>query len=133
MGPAFSSDSDCFYKMHTICNYRAEGTGNRCQDLALLTCIYLLGTNNFQLPLPVLQILEEHCYFYQSKDFQRWLFRKTIYRVDRRGFLVIWQWCRVSYFRVEFWLYYLLPVIWGHQLGIVYPKSGINKIRSCIL
>lgn len=30
MGPVFSSSSNCFYKMHTVCNYRAEGIGNRC-------------------------------------------------------------------------------------------------------
>lgn len=134
MGPAFSSDSNCFYKMHTICNYRAEGTGNPWVRISQFSHAFTFQAPIvFQLLLLVLQILEEHRYFYQSKDFQQWLFRKTIYRVGRRGLLVIRWWCRVSYFCVEFWLYYLLPVIWGPQLGIFYPKCGIHKIRSCIL
>lgn len=43
MGPTFSSNSNCFYKMHTICNYRAEGTGNHCVRIS----------HRFNTPLPL--------------------------------------------------------------------------------
>lgn len=134
MGPALSSNSNCFYKMHAIWNYGARVQATIVLGFSIaLTHSHLLSSNNFQLPLLVLQILEEHCYFYQPKDFQQWLFRKTIYRTDRRGFLVIQQWCRVNSFCIKIWLFYLLPVIWGQQLGIFYQISGINKVRSCLL
>lgn len=47
--------------------------------------------------------------------------------MDRRSSLVIWQWCRASYFCVKFWLYSLLLVIWGDRLGIFYQKVELTK------
>jgi hypothetical protein len=67
--------------------------------------------------------------FISQKTFSSGYSGKLFIVQMEEDFLVIWQWCRASYFCVKFGLCYLLPVIWGHQLGTVY-ENRINKISS---